>query len=116
MIGSPGRRNPSTTSGDGPRFQTVAPKSRKSRLPRCWWLIEIPHAGSAIRSGRMLGSGFVMIGNDADGAATDACARPARPERPAPSQNGRHVNRFVVLTVTSTLTVASVGAIPSRLW
>ena len=63
----------------------------------------------------MLGSGFVMIGTDADGVPTDASAVPARPERPIPSQNGRQVFPFVVLTRTSTLIVASAGAMPSRL-
>src|SRR4249920_1826881 len=117
MIGSPGRRNPSTTIGDGPRSQTVAPKSRKSRLPRRWWLIEMPHAGSATRSGRMLRSGFVMIGTDADGAPRDIS--PWRPALPAPSvhwQKGRQVLPFVVLTRTSTLIDASAGSMPNRVW
>src|SRR6185312_7435904 len=116
MIGSPGRRNPSTTIGDGPRSQTVAPKSRKSRLPRRWWLIEMPHAGSATRSGRTLGSGFVMIGTDADGVPTDIPCRPARPAPSVPQQNGRHVLPLVVLTRTSMLIVASAGEIPNRFW
>ena len=64
----------------------------------------------------MLGSGFVMIGTDADGVPTDTSARwPARPERPIPSQNGRQVLPFVVLTRTSTLIDASAGVMPNRL-
>src|SRR5690349_5902650 len=63
MMFVPVRRNPSTTIGAGPASHTVAPKSRRSRPGASYSSTEIPQAGSATRSGRVLGRGLVFVGS-----------------------------------------------------
>src|SRR3954447_1033342 len=102
----PVRRNPSTTIGAGPASHTVAPKSRKSLPGSLYSSMDTPHAGSATRSGSVLGRGFVRVGR----ALLDAVVAVAPV---AGAQNGGHPDGFVD-TTSSIVADASAGAIANR--
>src|ERR1700722_10262481 len=54
MVAESGVREPSTSSGEWPPTQTVAPKLRKSCLDLRTWEVLMPHDGSGVRSGSAL--------------------------------------------------------------
>ena len=84
MIVEPGVRKPSTSSGEWPPTQTVAPKSRKSCLDLRTWEVLMSHDGSGTRSGSAsagtCGSSGTFFGSEGSG-----CGRPG-PASPGAQQ------------------------------
>ena len=114
MTVEPGVRKPSTSSGECPPTQTVAPKLRKSCLVLFTCEVLMPHDGSGVRSGSASAGTRDSSGTlaGADGTAPGhvpggAGRRGVRP------QAGEQVG--VPPTCTVTVEVRSLAGIPNRL-
>src|SRR5579862_3804334 len=85
MVAEPGVRKPSTSSGEWPPTQTVAPKLRKSCLLLRTWEVLMPHEGSGVRSGSALAGTCdrvgTFLGSEGSGRSAGLRCRLAPPEQ-----------------------------------
>src|SRR6185437_8614881 len=85
MVGEPGWRKPSTSSGELPPTQTVAPKLRTSCLDLRTWEVLMPHDGSGVSSGSALAGTCERVGtffgSEGSGLSTGPRCRLAPPEQ-----------------------------------
>ncbi len=114
MTVEPGVRKPSTSSGECPPTQTVAPKLRKSCLVLFTCEVLMPHDGSGVRSGSASAGTRDSSGTlaGADGTALVTC-RGRRADAELRPQAGEQVG--VPPTCTVTVEVRSLAGIPNRL-